>query len=121
MINFHDAFGEYFRVCSFRCRFLSNKLFNWNRRATVGLVLDAAAADVVVVAAAMVVVFALLADGDNVPAVDGFTVDIVVYVLCVVVSLACSLARLLILIIQCDFRLFRGVLIFFGGFKHTYM
>lgn len=92
MINFHDAFGKFFRVCSFRCRFLSNKLFNWNRRATVGLVLDAAAADVVVVAAAMVVVFALLADGDNVPAVDGFTVDIVVYVLCVVVSLACSLA-----------------------------
>lgn len=61
---------------------LSNKLFNWNRRATVGLVLDAAATadvEVVVCAVKMAGVLALLAVGDSVPAVDDwFTVDIAV-------------------------------------------
>lgn len=63
--------------------FYEKKLFNWNRRATVGIVLDDAATDVaVVVAGAMIVVFALLADGDRVPVDDGFAVFVVDIFVC---------------------------------------
>lgn len=65
-------------LCSFSSDFFRYELFNWNWRATVGLVLDDGATDVAVaVAEAMLVVFALLADGDRVPADDGFVAFVV--------------------------------------------
>lgn len=67
-------------MCSKFETFLLNKLFDWNWRATVGLVLDAAATadvEVVVCAAEIAGVFGLLAVGDSVPTVDDwFIVDI---------------------------------------------
>lgn len=71
-----------FNFCRIHLWKKNYRLFNWNRRATVGIVLDDGATDVaVVVAEAMDVVFELLADGDKVPVDDdefaAFVVDIV--------------------------------------------
>lgn len=105
--------------------FFRYKLFNWNRRATVGLVLDDGATDVAVaVAEAMLVVFALLADGDRVPADDGF-VAFVVDIVANSLALRVYLFGVFFSFVNFVRGLFKRFVIAGGGetvrFTHSYM